>query len=198
MLNSIYTEKIQNRSKIRYYLGLSVRYIKFVKLSYIRFIARKNGAAIGENCVFPLSLARKANSNLTIGDNSSIQTDLFDLRAPITIGKNVIIGSGVEILTCSHNIDSQEWEFKSYGIEICDYAWIATRAFILPSCTKIGKGSVCGGGSLVVENVEEMSVISGSPAKHIKFRKQIHSKLVVESLLGGDYKIYKKTWANKK
>lgn len=197
--NKIFYEKqIQGRSKKRYLLGLLLRYKKHLFLSYIRYIARKKGAKIGENCVFPLSLAKKANSNLSIGDNSSIQTDLFDLRASITIGKNVIIGSGVEIITCSHNIDSPDWEFKSYGIEISDYAWIATRVFILPSCTKIGKGAVCGGGSLVVKNVEEMSVVSGSPAEHIKYRKQVHSNLVVESLLGGDYRTYKKTWANKK
>jgi maltose O-acetyltransferase len=195
---TLYEKQIQDRSKKRYLLGLLIRYKKHLYLSYIRYIARKRGAYIGENCVFPLSLAKKANSNLTIGDNSSIQTDLFGLRAPITIGNNVIRGSGVEILTCSHNIDSPDWEFKAYGIEISDYVWIATRVFVLPSCTKIGKGAVCGGGSLVVKNVEEMSVVSGSPAEHIKYRKHIHSNLVVESLLGGDYRTYKKTWANKK
>jgi acetyltransferase-like isoleucine patch superfamily enzyme len=195
---TFYEKHIHDRSKKRYLLGLLVRYKKHLYLSYIRYKARKNGANIGENSVFPLSLAKKANSNLTIGDNSSIQTDLFGLLAPITIGNNVIRGSGVEILTCSHNIDSPDWEFKAYGIEISDYVWIATRIFVLPSCTKIGEGAVCGGGSLVVKNVEEMSVVSGSPAEHIKYRKHIHSNLVVESLLGGDYRTYKKTWANKK
>lgn len=51
----------------------------------------------------PLSLARCANSNLTIGNHVSIQTDKIDLRAPVTIGSHVIIGSETEIITNSHN-----------------------------------------------------------------------------------------------
>ena len=116
------------------------------------------------------------------------------MRAKVTIGSNVIIGSGVEIMTCSHDIDSLDWVFKPYGIIIEDYAWLATRVFILPSCRKIGFGAVCGGGSLVVKNVEAMQVVSGSPAEFIKMRKQVHSDLIVPSLLGGDLMIYKATW----
>lgn len=56
----------------------------------------------------PLSLARKANRNLIIGNHVSIQTDKIDLRSPIQIGNNVIIGYNTEIITTSHNIDSEE------------------------------------------------------------------------------------------
>lgn len=45
---------------------------------------------------------------------------------------------------------------------------------------------------MVVKDVEPMSVVSGNLAKEIKKRKCVHSNLVVESLLGGDYDIYKK------
>lgn len=36
-----------------------------------------------------------------------------------------------------------------------------------------------------------MSVVGGNPAKEFKKRKCVHSNLIVESLLGGDYQIYK-------
>jgi acetyltransferase-like isoleucine patch superfamily enzyme len=194
MSKTLYQINIENRSLLRYYIGKLARLKKHLYYSYARYLARKKGATVGNNVVLPLSLAKRANANLIIGNNSSIQSDLIDIRAKVTIGANVIIGSGVEIITCSHEIDSPEWEFKPYGIEIEDYVWIATRAFILPSCRKIYRGAVCGAGALVVKNVEAMSVVSGSPAKHIKFRKQVHTNLVVESLLGGDYKIYVNTW----
>ena len=103
-------------------------------------------------------------------------------------------GGGTEIITCSHNIDSPEWEHKQYGLTIEDYAWIPTNCLILPSCRKIGYGSVVGSGSVVVKNVDAMSVVSGNPAKEFKKRKCVHTSLVVESLLGGDYEIYRKTW----
>lgn len=52
----------------------------------------------------PLSLARKANENLIIGDYVSIQTERVDLRSPVKIGNHVIISSETEIITTSHNI----------------------------------------------------------------------------------------------
>ena len=74
--------------------------------------------------------------------------------------------------------------------------WIATNALILPSCRNIAYGAVIGAGSLVAKNVEEMSVMSGNPAVAIKKREQVHTALIIESLLGGDYKIYKETRNN--
>lgn len=139
----------------------------------------------------PLSLAKAANSNLKIGDHVSIQTDKIDLRNPVTIGNHVIIGSETEIITTSHNIDSEEWEHKHYGLTIEDYVWIPTRVMILPSCRKIEYGGVVSSGSVVVKNVETMSVVGGNPAKEFKKRKCVHKNLVVESLLGGDYHTYK-------
>ena len=88
-------------------------------------------------------------------------------------------------------IDSVLWEHKHYGIQIDDYVWIPTKVLILPSCRHIGEGAVISSGSVVAKNVEPMSVVSGNPAKELRKRKCVHSELVVESLLGGDYLIYK-------
>ena len=52
---------------------------------------------------------------------------------------------------------------------------------------------VISSGSVVVKNVESMSVVGGNPAKEFKKRKCVHKNLVVESLLGGDYYTYKIT-----
>lgn len=197
MKRTLYEKQIIDRSTTRYCLGLIPRLKKHIYLSYVRYVARRRGAQIGDSSVITMSLARKANKNLIIGNHSSIQAHLLDLRAPIKIGNHVIIGSDVEILTCSHNIDSPDWEFKAYGIEIEDYAWIATRVFIMPSCRIVGRGSVCGGGSVVVKNVDEMTIVSGNPATFLKERQQVHSDLIVESLLGGDFKQYVKIRKNK-
>lgn len=81
---------------------------------------------------------------------------------------------------------------KNYGITIDDYAWIPTKVLVLPSCRHIGYGAIVGSGSVVVKDIEEMSVVSGNPAKEFKKRKCVHFKLIVESLLGGDLQTYKK------
>lgn len=187
-----YEKDIKGRSISHYIVGLIVRWKQHFKYDKAVRIARKRGASIGENVVMPLSLARKANSNLKVGDHVSIQTDKIDLRNPVTIGNYVIIGLGTEIITTSHNIDSEEWEHKHYGLTIEDYVWIPTRVMVLPSCRKIQYGGVISSGSVVVKDVESMSVVGGNPAKEFKKRKCVHKNLVVESLLGGDYYTYKK------
>lgn len=188
---TLYEQNVQDRSSIRYFLGLIARWKQYLKYERAVRVARKRGAKIGEGVVMPMSLAKKANAHLTIGNHVSVQTDLIDLRCPVKIGNNVIIGSDVQIITMSHNIDSPDWEHKSYGIEIEDYVWFATKALVLPSCRRIGRGAVIGGGSVVVKDIEAMSVVSGNPAKEFKKRQCVHSSLVVESLLGGDYRRYR-------
>lgn len=194
---TIYEKSVQDRSKIHYYLGLIIRWKQNFKYIYARKIARKHGASIGEGVIMPISLARKANKNLTIGSHTSIQTEKIDLRSPVSIGSHVIIGKGTEIITTSHNIDSPDWEVKNYGIIIEDYVWLPTNILVLPSCRKIGYGAVAGSGSVIVKNIDSMSVVSGNPAKEFKKRKEVHKKLIVESLLGGDFRIYHLTYKNK-
>lgn len=195
---TLYEKSVQDRSKLHYLLGLLVRWKQNFKYAKARKIARNRGAKIGEGVIMPIKLAKRANKNLTIGNHTSIQTDKIDLRSPIKIGNNVIIGYGTEIITTSHNIDSPDWEHKYYGIEIEDFVWIPTNVLVLPSCRKIGYGAVIGSGSVVVKNINSMEVVSGNPATPFKKRKCVHSDLIVESLLGGDYQIYKETRNKKK
>ncbi len=188
---SAYIEQVKSRTRMHYLKGLLIRWKQHFKYSLAVRIARKNGATIGEGVIMPLLLARKANSNLKVGNHVSIETSLIDMRSPVTIGDYVIIGRDSEIITTSHNINSPLWEHKYYGIVIDDYAWIPTKVMVLPSCRHIGFGAVVSSGSVVVKNIEPLSVVGGSPAKEFKKRSCVHSQLVVESLMGGDYEIYK-------
>jgi acetyltransferase-like isoleucine patch superfamily enzyme len=193
MVQSLYQKKISSRSRIRFLIGLYPRFIKYVKLSYINYIARKRGAIVGAYSVIPYSLAKKANSNLIIGHNTVIQTDKIDVRSPVKIGNNVMIGR-CEIITTSHYVDSPDFEHKHYGIEIEDYVWLTSYVLVTPSCRHIGYGAVASAGSVVVKNVEKMSIVGGNPAVHLRKREKVHTDLVVESLLGGDYKAYIKAY----
>lgn len=185
-----YQEKIRAKSLIRFVGGAILRFKKWCVYEQRRKVARSKGASVGKESIITKQLAKKANINLHIGNHTSIQTSKIDTRGKITIGNYVIIGSNVEIVTASHNIDSPDWELKIADIVIEDYVWIATNALILPSVRKIGRGSVIGAGSCIVRDVEPMSVVSGNPACEIRKRQCIHSNLVVESLLCGDYKAY--------
>ena len=168
-----YRQSIASRTTWHYLKGWLIRWWTNLRYAFIR------------------SLARKANENLVVGSHVSIQTDKLDLRNPIHIGSNVIIGAETEIITTSHNIDSPEFGQKDYGITIDDYVWISGKVTIVPSCRHIGQGAVVGTGSIVVHNVEPMSVVGGNPAQEFKKRTSLHTDLVVESLLGGDFDAYR-------
>ena len=184
--NTKYKTQIQARSLLRFALGIYPRLKKHLLNTAIVGIARRNGARIGVGVTMPYELARISNSNLVVGDHTSIQTSQIDLRSKVIIGSHVIIGSEVQILTVSHHIDSPDWEQRYYGLEIEDYCWLATRAFILPSCTRIGYGAVCAAGSVVASNVNRMAVMVGNPAQLLRERTTVHSDLCVESQLGND------------
>lgn len=188
-----YEIEVRSRSQWHYLKGLLIRWWTNLKYGYIRHIARRNGAVLGQGVVLPLALAKHANSNLVTGDHVSIQTNKIDLRNPVHIGSHVIIGAQSEIITTSHNIDSPDFEHKHYGITIEDYVWIPTKVLVLPSCRHIGRGAVVSSGSVVVRDVEPMTVVGGNPAQVFKHRKQVHTELVVESLLGGDYEAYRQS-----
>lgn len=190
-ISESYRQAIASRTTWHYLKGWLIRGWNNLRYAFVRGVARRNGAKIGEAVVLPLSLARQANGNLTVGNHVCIQTDKFDLRNPIRIGNHVIIGAEAEIFTTSHNIDSPSFEQKDYGITIEDYVWVAGKVTILPSCRNIRLGAVVGTGSVVVRDVESMSVVGGNPAQEFKKRKALHTDLVVESLLGGDFDAYR-------
>lgn len=198
---TLYEKSVQDRSTLRYYLGLIARWKQNWKYVRARRIARKRGATIGEGVIMPISLAKRLNKNVTIGDHTIIQTsDFTTIRYPITIGSHVIIGTNVRISIGSHNIDSPEWEFcrHSAPLVIEDYTWLCPNSTILPSCSRVGYGAVVGANAVVAKDIEPMSVVVGFPAKHVRYRKCVHSAIVVESLIGGDYQIYKETRKRKK
>lgn len=191
-----YERDVQDRSTLRYYLGLIARWKQHFKYARAVRIARKKGASIGNNVTMPIELAKKLNNNVVIGNNVSIlTTDFSSFRYPIKIGNNVIIGQDVRFTMGSHNIDSPDWEHyrPNDGLVIDDYVWLCPKCTIMPSVRYIGYGAVVGAASVVVKDVPTMTVVSGFPAKELRKRKCVHSSLVVESLLGGDYYTYIKT-----
>ena len=142
-----YERRVLERSKIQYIKGYVLRLLLYSKFSFRRFVAKKKGASIGKEVVFSYwKTPWMLTNNFKVGDFSEISDCFIDQRLPISIGSHTIIGKDVTILCESHNVDSEEWETKKYGLEIDDYVWIAPGARILPSCRYIGYGAVIGGG----------------------------------------------------
>jgi acetyltransferase-like isoleucine patch superfamily enzyme len=193
-----YEERIRDCSFLRFLIGLVPRTINYLKFQLWRWVAIKRGALIGKNTFILRKLAVKANSNLTVGSYSSIGSADLDLRGKIKIGNNVIIGSGVEIITASHNHSSPFFEAIYYSVEIADYAWLATDCTILPNARRIGYGAICGAKSVVAKEVDDLDIVVGNPARSIGRRKCVHDKLAVEFLMGFDLIRYVRSYFQRK
>lgn len=187
-----YEIMVQGLPRLRYIYGLLLRWWRGRKWEKAVRIARKNGAQVGEGVVMPIALAKRMNSNVKIGNHVILRSDNIDTRAPLTIGDYVIITGDTEIITCSHDIDSPEFTYKQYGLVIEDYVWMPKNITVLPSCRKIGYGAVISSGSVVVKDVEPMTVVGGNPAKEFKKRKCVHSNIYPESFHMADLEAYKK------
>ncbi|MFE3871984.1 acyltransferase [Flavobacterium sp. ZS1P70] len=124
------------------------------------------GSSIFMGCKFDCA------RGLTIGVNSVINARCrLDSRGGLIIGDNVSISEDVIILTADHDMDAADFAGRNKNVIIEDYAWIGTRAMILPGINT-GKGAVIAAGSVVTKNVNAFQVVAGVPAKFIKMRNQ--------------------------
>lgn len=114
-------------------------------------------------------------NGISIGDNSGIGVRC-EVRGPLTIGRNVMMGPEVCIMTSSHNTArtdipmNQQGHLEKKEVVIGDDVWIGRRVIILPGI-KIGNGVIIGAGAVVTKDVPDYAVVAGVPAKVIKYRK---------------------------
>ena len=122
------------------------------------------GMRIGRLATFgALELHGPAN-RLRVGERSFISAGVhLALHEHITIGNRVVINTGVQLLTASHNTHDTSWSAFQRPIVIGDYAWIGQNAIILPGVI-IGKGSVVGAGAVVSKSIPDYGIAIGNPA----------------------------------
>ena len=107
----------------------------------------------------------------TIGARTFANWGLVSLDvATVTIGDDVQIGPGVQLLTATHPIDPgprrDKWE-AAEPIVIGDNVWLGGGVIVCPGVT-IGADTVVGAGSVVVQDLPSGVVAVGSPAKVIR------------------------------
>ena len=115
---------------------------------------------------------RNPGAQIIIGDNVGISGSTISASKSITIGNNVLIGSGCVICDSDahpiHPLDRVDnIKTKSSPIIIEDDVFIGARCIVLKGVT-IGRGSVIGAGSIVAKNVPSMCVYAGNPAKYVR------------------------------
>ena len=130
-----------------------------------------NSIGLIQPCVFNITTS---GAKIAIGNNVGISGSTINATKSITIGNNVLIGSGCIITdTDSHPINWQDRinnlneKTISSPIVIEDNVFIGARSIILKGVT-IGRNSVIGAGSVVTKSIPENCIAGGNPAKVIK------------------------------
>lgn len=113
--------------------------------------------------------------NLEVGDNSGIGINCY-IDGPVKLGKYVMMGPQVTIYRRNHAIKDTKVPMIEQGfgsfipLEIEDDVWIGGHVIVVPSVTKIGKGSVIAAGAVVVKDVLPFQIIGGNPGRVISHR----------------------------
>jgi maltose O-acetyltransferase len=110
-------------------------------------------------------------SYLHIGARCFINFGLVALdAAPVTIGDDVQIGPGVQLLTPTHPVDPdlrrEKWE-AAEPISVADNVWLGGGCVVLPGVS-IGENAVVGAGAVVTKSVPAGVVAVGNPARIIR------------------------------
>ncbi|MFJ4922300.1 sugar O-acetyltransferase [Streptomyces sp. NPDC088725] len=110
-------------------------------------------------------------SHITIGDGTFINFNAVFLdSAPITIGAAAQIGPNVQLLTPTHELDTERrragWE-KAEPVTIGDNVWLGGGVIVCPGVT-IGENTVVGAGSVVTKDLPAGVLAVGNPARVIR------------------------------
>jgi acetyltransferase-like isoleucine patch superfamily enzyme len=141
----------------------TIRHLLYTKLYHL---------TIGEGTVIYNSCHLRTPEKTTIGNHTSIGDQcVLDGRGGLTIGSSVNLSTAAWIWTAQHDLNDSGFAGVSAPVVIEDYAWISSRATILPGVT-IGRGAVVAAGAVVTKSVAPFEIVGGVPAKKIGERNR--------------------------
>ncbi len=137
---------------------------------------RKMGVNMSKNVKFYSGFSVRNPKGLVIEDGVSIGPKvLLDARKGLTIHKNAVIAYDAIIWSLNHDYNDEYFCGKGAPVEIGAYAWVCSRAIILPGIS-IGEGAIIASGAVVTKNVEPYTIVGGIPAKVIGKREKNNYK----------------------
>lgn len=154
--------------------------------SYMDFLSF-GGVRLGNNvtirefawCQLTSSLSNPGEC-IEIGDNTYIGPRVvLGAAAPLKIGSNCQIGSGVNFIAENHEFlegaEIKDQGVTRKGIVIGNGCWIGNNVVILDGVT-VGDGVVIGAGTIVTKNLPKYAIAVGNPAKILRYRNEYRNE----------------------
>ena len=135
------------------------------------------GSNIGLGLFAQIYATGTGSEKITIGDDVSLNSNVMlnaDMGGVISIGKDCLIGPNVVFRTSSHIFSSKLMPIRDQGhkpgrILVGSGVWIGANSCIIGSVT-IGDGAVVGAGAVVISDVDDYTIVGGSPARLLRAR----------------------------
>lgn len=165
------------RGKKRIKIGkfVTIHDYSYIDARSLSGVILEDYCSIGRNSFIRSGNLASHDGYLIMRSRSSCNFNCFlGATGGLVIGKNVLIGPNVTIITEKHIYDETETEIRDQGISrapvnIEDNVWIGANVVILGGNT-VHTGSIIGAGSILTKSVEQMAIVAGNPAKFLKMR----------------------------
>jgi acetyltransferase-like isoleucine patch superfamily enzyme len=134
-----------------------------------RALMRRRGASIGARPKIWRDVWVDDYRKLRIGDDVSIgKSAMLQCIGGITIGNQVMVAHGSQIISAGHRVPAAGESMRFSGLDVApivieDEAWIGGGAIVLPGVT-IGRGAIVAAGAVVTKDVEPYTIVGGIPA----------------------------------
>lgn len=127
--------------------------------------------ATGERVSVQANFNCDYGKNIRVGEDflSNYNLTILDI-APVTIGRNVMIGPNVDIYTVNHPMTvagRRQYLAQASPVTIGDDVWIGGKVAIMPGVT-IGNNVIVAAGAVVTKDVPDNTLVGGVPARKIK------------------------------
>lgn len=134
------------------------------------WLLRLFGAKIGADVRIRSTTRVTYPWKLTIGDHVWVGDDcVFYNLAEIVLGNHVALAHDVYLCTGLHDYTRIEFPISAQGIHLEDEVWLPNDVFVGPGVT-IGRGSLVGARSTVLNDLPPGMICYGYPAKPVRSR----------------------------
>jgi len=139
-------------------------------------ISNKIGGGI---IAYPFHISGGNNISMPPTSNFGVESCLFTTRAKIVVGKYVMAGPKLTIITGDHHYlpgryiasitDDEKPAECDADVVIEDDVWIGANVTILKG-VHIGRSAIIAAGAVVTKDIPEFAIAGGVPAKVIKYK----------------------------